>query len=67
VTDNVYGIGADCRCVRFAKEITGVEDLGVLGQGGSEEIGTYVENLMTSELSGNVIDNVDRQCDLWAH
>ncbi len=44
------------RCVRFAKEIAGVEDLGVLGRGGSEEIGTYVENLMTSELSGNVID-----------
>jgi NADH dehydrogenase/NADH:ubiquinone oxidoreductase subunit G len=42
--------------VRFAKEIAGVEDLGVLGRGGSEEIGTYVENLMTSELSGNVID-----------
>ncbi|KAG0587503.1 hypothetical protein KC19_2G169300 [Ceratodon purpureus] len=44
------------RCVRFAKEIAGVEDLGVLGRGGSEEIGTYVENLLTSELSGNVID-----------
>lgn len=44
------------RCVRFAKEIAGVEDLGVLGRGGSEEIGTYVENLMSSELSGNVID-----------
>lgn len=42
--------------MRFAKEIAGVEDLGVLGRGGSEEIGTYVENLMTSELSGNVID-----------
>ncbi|CAM6082619.1 unnamed protein product [Calypogeia fissa] len=44
------------RCVRFASEIAGVEDLGVLGRGGSEEIGTYVERLMTSELSGNVID-----------
>ncbi|KAJ7557251.1 hypothetical protein O6H91_05G118900 [Diphasiastrum complanatum] len=44
------------RCVRFASEIAGVPDLGVLGRGGSEEIGTYVENLMTSELSGNVID-----------
>lgn len=56
MTDIVYGVGVDCRCVRFAKEIAGVEDLGVLGRGGSEEIGTYVENLMTSELSGNVID-----------
>eukprot|EP00249_Psilotum_nudum_P014651 c24940_g1_i1 orf=402-2753(-) len=44
------------RCVRFATEIAGVQDLGVLGRGGSEEIGTYVERLMTSELSGNVID-----------
>eukprot|EP00252_Welwitschia_mirabilis_P013284 TRINITY_DN29281_c0_g1_i1.p1 TRINITY_DN29281_c0_g1~~TRINITY_DN29281_c0_g1_i1.p1 ORF type:complete len:804 (-),score=152.21 TRINITY_DN29281_c0_g1_i1:148-2397(-) len=44
------------RCVRFASEIAGVEDLGMLGRGSGEEIGTYVENLMTSELSGNVID-----------
>ncbi|KAL2649725.1 hypothetical protein R1flu_017853 [Riccia fluitans] len=44
------------RCVRFASEIAGVQDLGVLGRGGAEEIGTYVERLMVSELSGNVID-----------
>ncbi|XP_002991346.2 NADH dehydrogenase [ubiquinone] iron-sulfur protein 1, mitochondrial [Selaginella moellendorffii] len=44
------------RCVRFSNEVAGVPDLGVLGRGGSEEIGTYVERLMTSELSGNVID-----------
>lgn len=44
------------RCVRFANEIAGIQDLGVLGRGGSEEIGTYVENMMMSELSGNVID-----------
>lgn len=44
------------RCVRFATEIAGVQDLGVLGRGSGEEIGTYVEKLMTSELSGNVID-----------
>ncbi|KAL8046976.1 hypothetical protein ABFX02_08G208900 [Erythranthe guttata] len=44
------------RCVRFASEIAGVQDLGVLGRGSGEEIGTYVERLMTSELSGNVID-----------
>jgi NADH dehydrogenase/NADH:ubiquinone oxidoreductase subunit G len=56
VTDNVYGIGADCRYMRFAKEIAGVEDLGVLGRGGSEEIRTYIENLMTNELAGNMID-----------
>uniref|UniRef100_A0A6L2LBN2 NADH dehydrogenase [ubiquinone] iron-sulfur protein 1, mitochondrial n=1 Tax=Tanacetum cinerariifolium TaxID=118510 RepID=A0A6L2LBN2_TANCI len=44
------------RCVRFASEIAGVQDLGMLGRGSGEEIGTYVEKLMTSELSGNVID-----------
>ncbi|KAJ0468892.1 putative NADH:ubiquinone reductase (H(+)-translocating) [Helianthus annuus] len=44
------------RCVRFANEIAGVQDLGILGRGSGEEIGTYVERLMTSELSGNVID-----------
>ncbi|KAI9162421.1 hypothetical protein LWI28_027142 [Acer negundo] len=44
------------RCVRFASEVAGVQDLGILGRGSGEEIGTYVEKLMTSELSGNVID-----------
>lgn len=44
------------RCVRFANEVAGVEDLGMLGRGNQSEIGTYVEKLMTSELSGNVID-----------
>ncbi|GKA84754.1 hypothetical protein Tco_0806408, partial [Tanacetum coccineum] len=45
------------RCVRFAIEIARVQDLGMLGQGSGEEIGTYVEKLMTSELSGSVIDS----------
>ncbi|KAL2521893.1 NADH dehydrogenase [ubiquinone] iron-sulfur protein 1 [Forsythia ovata] len=44
------------RCVRFATEVAGVQDLGILGRGSGEEIGTYVERLMASELSGNVID-----------
>lgn len=44
------------RCVRFASEVAGVEDLGVTGRGRDSEIGTYVEKLMKSELSGNVID-----------
>lgn len=44
------------RCVRFASEIAGTQDLGMLGRGSGEEIGTYVEKLMSSELSGNVID-----------
>ena len=44
------------RCVRFAAEIAGVEDLGMFGRGLNSEIGTYVEKLFQSELSGNVID-----------
>jgi NADH dehydrogenase (ubiquinone) Fe-S protein 1 len=44
------------RCVRFAKEVAGIEDLGVTGRGRDSEIGTYVSKVMTSELSGNVID-----------
>ena len=44
------------RCVRFASEIAGVEDLGTTGRGRETEIGTYVEKTFESELSGNVID-----------
>eukprot|EP00887_Chlorella_sp_A99_P004651 scaffold4.g4651.t1 len=44
------------RCVRFAKEVAGIEDLGVTGRGRDSEIGTYVERVLQSELSGNVID-----------
>jgi NADH dehydrogenase (ubiquinone) Fe-S protein 1 len=42
--------------VRFATEVAGVQDLGVTGRGNMAEIGTYVSKLLTSELSGNVID-----------
>lgn len=44
------------RCVRFASDIAGVQDLGVTGRGSAMEIGTYIEKAMKSELSGNVID-----------
>ncbi|VDK47711.1 unnamed protein product [Anisakis simplex] len=44
------------RCVRFANEIAGVPDLGTTGRGNDLQIGTYVEKLFASELSGNVID-----------
>lgn len=44
------------RCVRFAAEVAGTQELGVTGRGRDSEIGTYVEKLMGSELSGNVID-----------
>lgn len=44
------------RCVRFSEDIAGVWDLGTIGRGKSTEIGTYVEKMVTSELSGNLID-----------
>ena len=44
------------RCVRFASEIAGVEDLGVFGRGMDSEIGTYVDKIFQSELSGNIVD-----------
>ncbi|MCH8038694.1 MAG: (2Fe-2S)-binding protein, partial [Proteobacteria bacterium] len=44
------------RCVRFATEIAGVEELGLTGRGEDVEIGTYIEKALVSELSGNMID-----------
>jgi len=44
------------RCVRFSSEVAGVEDLGTTGRGNNMQIGTYVEKMLMSELSGNVID-----------
>jgi NADH-quinone oxidoreductase subunit G len=44
------------RCVRFAAEVAGVEELGATGRGEDMEITTYLERAMTSELQGNVID-----------
>ena len=44
------------RCVRFASEIAGVEDLGMFGRGLKSEIGNYVNKTFQSEISGNVID-----------
>jgi NADH-quinone oxidoreductase subunit G len=44
------------RCVRFGDEIAGVNDLGVLNRGEHLEIGTYVQQMASSELSGNLID-----------
>ena len=44
------------RCVRFGKEIAGVQELGMTGRSEFSEIGTFVEKSMDSELSGNVID-----------
>ncbi len=44
------------RCVRFAEEIAGVDDLGQLNRGEDSEIGTFVEKAIHSEMSGNLVD-----------
>ena len=44
------------RCVRFATEIAGVPELGLLGRGEHAEITTYLEKSLDSEVSANVID-----------
>ncbi|MBL4907419.1 MAG: NADH-quinone oxidoreductase subunit G, partial [Sneathiella sp.] len=44
------------RCVRFATEVAGVEELGAINRGENMEIATYLEQALNSELSGNIID-----------
>ncbi len=44
------------RCIRFAEEVAGVEEIGALHRGEHMEIATYLERSLTSEMSGNVID-----------
>ncbi|MBI1776897.1 MAG: NADH-quinone oxidoreductase subunit G [Proteobacteria bacterium] len=44
------------RCVRFASEVAGVDEIGLLYRGENAEITTYLEQALTSELSGNVVD-----------
>ena len=41
--------------IRFGSEIAGVDDLGTTGRGGDMQVGTYIEKMFKSELSGNVI------------
>ncbi|KKC27687.1 NADH-quinone oxidoreductase subunit NuoG [Sphingomonas sp. SRS2] len=44
------------RCVRFAEEVSGVEEIGALYRGENMQITSYLEHAVTSELSGNVVD-----------
>ncbi len=44
------------RCVRFAEEVAGTPVLGQLNRGEDAEIGTFVGELVQTELSGNLID-----------
>lgn len=44
------------RCVRFATEVAGVSEIGMISRGEDAEITTYLDRAITSELSANVID-----------
>lgn len=44
------------RCVRFSAEVAGQEVMGAFGRGEETEIGTYVQEFIKTELSGNLAD-----------
>ena len=44
------------RCVRFAEEVAGVEEIGAIYRGENMQITTFLEKAVSSELSANVID-----------
>lgn len=44
------------RCVRFAEEVAGLDTLGSLYRGTETQVATYLDGVLDSELSGNVID-----------
>ena len=44
------------RCVRFVTEVAGVPELGAIGRGEDMEITNYLEEALTSELQGNIVD-----------
>ena len=44
------------RCVRFMEDVAGTSELGAFGRGNEMEIATFLNNGITSELSGNIID-----------
>ncbi|KAI9718625.1 MAG: NADH dehydrogenase (ubiquinone) 78K chain precursor, 5-prime end [Chrysothrix sp. TS-e1954] len=44
------------RCIRFANDVAGAQELGSTGRGNDLQIGTYLEKNLDSEMSGNVID-----------
>jgi NADH-quinone oxidoreductase subunit G len=44
------------RCVRFTTEVAGINDMGLTGRGEDVEITTYLDQIITSELQGNIID-----------
>ncbi len=44
------------RCVRFGEEVAGIKELGMTGRGEETKIETFINEGLSSQLSGNVID-----------
>lgn len=44
------------RCVRFAEEVAGTPEIGMLYRGEDAQISAYLERALTSEMSGNLAD-----------
>jgi NADH-quinone oxidoreductase subunit G len=44
------------RCIRFAEEVAGVPEIGMLYRGEDSQITTYLERTISSELAGNLAD-----------
>ncbi|KAF9421003.1 hypothetical protein HW555_002986 [Spodoptera exigua] len=44
------------RCIRFASQVCGLEVLGSTGRGHDMLVGTFVDKMFLSELSGNIVD-----------
>ncbi|RYP68815.1 hypothetical protein DL771_006433 [Monosporascus sp. 5C6A] len=44
------------RCIRFSNDVAGAPEMGSFGRGNDIQIGTYLEQNLDSEMSGNVID-----------
>lgn len=44
------------RCVRFASDVAGFTSFGLTGRGNKMEIGSYIEKIVDTDLSGNLID-----------
>lgn len=44
------------RCIRFANDIAGIEEMGAIYRGEHMEVTSYLERSLDSELSGNMID-----------
>ncbi len=44
------------RCIRVLEEVGGRQEMGATGRGEHMKVGTYIEQSIDSELSGNIID-----------